>query len=214
MAKPNIMSGSEALNAFAALKERYTPAQDEIRRLEEKASRGSMSDQEFGRYEALNERYEQYRAIEEQVDLITEFAGTELSDDDRTDLENIAGNTYHSILEFMLQSTWNEPTLRANAILTIQGLRGSQGIDAYVDTVVASYAKFARRRELITPETSLNPNELEYRVTNGKGCGGQHKDKTATCVTIVHTPTGLSASSRERSLHLNKKNALRVLTAR
>ncbi len=251
--------------------ERYTPAKDELQRLEEKADKSSMSEQEFERYEELHERDQRYREIKEQVELLQAFtADHHLSSEDINDLQNIAAITYHSSLEFMLRLAWTEPLHKANAILTIQGLRGCESLDSSVDIIMRAYERFAQRRELtfttydadencartviisgdfayatlrceegvhkirynekgtnytgyfrvdivpevITAENSLVPKDLAYRVSNGKGCGGQHKDKKATCVTITHTPSGLSASARSRSLELNRKNALRLLTAR
>ncbi len=48
----------------------------------------------------------------------------------------------------------------------------------------------------------------------GSSKGGQHANKSATNVRATHVPTGISAQSVGRSLHLNRQRALAVLAAR
>lgn len=51
-------------------------------------------------------------------------------------------------------------------------------------------------------------------ITTGSGPGGQARNTTATAVKIIHKPTGLSARVDSRDQSQNKKEALRILTAR
>jgi peptide chain release factor 1 len=54
------------------------------------------------------------------------------------------------------------------------------------------------------------------RVTcRGSGAGGQHRNKTETCVVLTHRPTGLTVRCEsERSQHQNEETALALLRAR
>lgn len=49
----------------------------------------------------------------------------------------------------------------------------------------------------------------------GSGSGGQHRNKTASCVRCTHDPTGIvTRSESERSQHVNRANALAALAAK
>lgn len=48
----------------------------------------------------------------------------------------------------------------------------------------------------------------------GTGPGGQHRNVTDSKVVVTHLPTGIQASSDDRSQHDNKRKALAVLAER
>jgi protein subunit release factor B len=58
----------------------------------------------------------------------------------------------------------------------------------------------------------LQESDLEESFVRSSGPGGQHVNKTATCVILVHTPTGLRVKCQEsRSQQLNRYHARKAL---
>lgn len=60
----------------------------------------------------------------------------------------------------------------------------------------------------------LKEEELETITQNGGGPGGQHQNKTASAVRMRHKPTGVSVFINGRDQHSNKREALKILTAK
>lgn len=64
-------------------------------------------------------------------------------------------------------------------------------------------------------EDVLDEKELEITTQCGKQhAGGQHANKTASAVRIKHKPTGLSVFINGRDQHANRREALKIITAR
>lgn len=64
-------------------------------------------------------------------------------------------------------------------------------------------------------EIRIDYNDLDIKATIGSGPGGQHRNKTASCIIIAHKPTGITVRSEsERSQHRNKQIALDILKSR
>lgn len=61
---------------------------------------------------------------------------------------------------------------------------------------------------------SLKEEDLKWSFARGSGKGGQHKNKTDTCVRLTHLPTKISVRIDGRSQSSNKEEALKILTAR
>jgi protein subunit release factor B len=58
----------------------------------------------------------------------------------------------------------------------------------------------------------VREQDLEERFVRGSGPGGQHVNKTATCVVLVHHPSGTSVRCQaSRSQGLNRFYARRIL---
>ncbi len=61
----------------------------------------------------------------------------------------------------------------------------------------------------------IHEGDLEETFVRSSGPGGQHVNKTSTCVRLVHRPTGLSVKvQRSRSQGVNRFLARRLLADR
>lgn len=61
-------------------------------------------------------------------------------------------------------------------------------------------------------ELGIGESDLEERFIRSSGSGGQHVNKSSTCVQLIHKPTGLEVKCmRERSQSLNRFLARREL---
>lgn len=64
-------------------------------------------------------------------------------------------------------------------------------------------------------ELQVREEDLEETFVRSSGNGGQHVNKTSTCVQLRHKPTGICVSaSRERSQSINRFLARRELLER
>jgi len=78
-----------------------------------------------------------------------------------------------------------------------------------------STATVAVMPEVDDVEINLDEKDLEITATFASGPGGQHMQKNATAVRIVHTPSGITVKVQsERSLSQNKRVALGIIQAR
>lgn len=58
-------------------------------------------------------------------------------------------------------------------------------------------------------------SDIKTETFRGSGAGGQHRNKTDSCVRMTHVPSGVSAIATEsRSQHQNRKVARQRLEAR
>lgn len=78
-----------------------------------------------------------------------------------------------------------------------------------------STATVAVLPEMEEVEVELDPNDLEITSTFASGPGGQHMQKNATAIRVVHKPSGISVNVQsERSQTQNRRVALSILQAR
>lgn len=78
-----------------------------------------------------------------------------------------------------------------------------------------STATVAVLPEIEEVEVDLDPDDLEITSTFASGPGGQHMQKNATAIRIVHKPTGMTVNVQsERSQTQNKRVAMAILQGR
>ncbi len=78
-----------------------------------------------------------------------------------------------------------------------------------------STATVAVLPEVDEVEVQISPTDLEISAYGASGPGGQHMQKNATAIRIVHKPSGMVAScENERSQTQNKLRAMNILRAR
>lgn len=62
---------------------------------------------------------------------------------------------------------------------------------------------------------NIDPRDLEESFTRGSGKGGQHRNKTDTCVILLHRPSGLRVRvDGGRKQHVNRQTAMELLQAK
>lgn len=60
----------------------------------------------------------------------------------------------------------------------------------------------------------MKDSELQIERITGSGPGGQHRNKTASCIRLTHLPTGLQVTIDGRNQHANLRKAKKLLARR
>lgn len=68
--------------------------------------------------------------------------------------------------------------------------------------------------DLVEQLSPLRFDELTIQTIRGSGPGGQHRNKTESCVVVTHVPTGTTVKIDGRSQSQNKHAALRLIASR
>jgi peptide chain release factor 1 len=71
---------------------------------------------------------------------------------------------------------------------------------------------------VMNPDTPKNfqipESDIEIKPSRGSGPGGQHRNKTESCITATHIPTGVTVRVDMRSQFQSRSMAVRILTAK
>lgn len=65
-----------------------------------------------------------------------------------------------------------------------------------------------------TTSFKLDEKDVEIKTSRGSGPGGQHRNKTDSCVTATYKPTGMSVRIDMKSQLQSKEMALKVLASK
>lgn len=66
----------------------------------------------------------------------------------------------------------------------------------------------------VEAKVELNESDLHERFKRGKGPGGQHKNKTDSCVVLTHVPSGIVVTIDGRNQWQNRQAARKELASR
>lgn len=69
-------------------------------------------------------------------------------------------------------------------------------------------------QSLSVEKFKIRDSDISVKFSRGTGPGGQHKNKTDSCVHMTHIPTGVTARIDGRSQHKNKEVARELLESR
>ena len=60
----------------------------------------------------------------------------------------------------------------------------------------------------------MKDSEIKIERITGSGPGGQHRNKTASCIRLTHEPTGIQVTIDGRNQHANLRKARKLLKQR
>jgi peptide chain release factor 1 len=81
-----------------------------------------------------------------------------------------------------------------------------------IHTSLATVAVMPEAEEV---DVDIDPGDIDMSFMRSSGPGGQHVNKTSSCVRLVHKPTGITVRCQdEKNQHANRKKAMMLLRAK
>jgi len=69
--------------------------------------------------------------------------------------------------------------------------------------------------EALEKDVKIDKKDIEEKFTRGSGPGGQHRNKTDSCVVLTHIPTGITVRAENgKSQYHNRQTAMEILRAK
>jgi peptide chain release factor len=114
-----------------------------------------------------------------------------------------------------------------SVILSLCGCQLDQFIDTWTGTIqwigTSPYRKMHKRKNWFIAVHKIDVSnhdkwletDVSYQTMRSSGAGGQHVNKTNSCVRAIHVPTGLTVTAMDtRSQHQNKRLAYERLKSK
>lgn len=79
----------------------------------------------------------------------------------------------------------------------------------HTSTVTIAVFEVKQRDQFVLKEA-----DIQTFVTKDSGPGGQHRNKTESCIILRHLPTGIEAKAAAKSQHRNRETAREMLETR
>jgi peptide chain release factor 1 len=84
----------------------------------------------------------------------------------------------------------------------------------HTSTVTVAVMQSAQPKSPTAQHPALPEKDVDIRLTKDSGPGGQHRNKTESCVVMTHKPTGLQAKASSKCQHQNRREARAMLEER